>query len=101
MVSLYRLSASAQADLLEIGRFTQQRWGREQRLRYLGQLEIALDRLARHPEMGAPCDSIHAGYRAYSVGRHRVFYRLGPDSTVEVIRILHQAMSDQLLTSSQ
>jgi toxin ParE1/3/4 len=99
-MSLYRLTAAAHADLLEIGRFTQQKWGRRQRIQYLERLEATLTRLANNPEMGKRCDSIRAGYRTYPVGRQRLFYRPGPDGTVEVIRILHQAMSDQLLVSS-
>jgi toxin ParE1/3/4 len=98
---LYRLTAAAHADLLEIGRFTQQKWGRRQRIQYLKRLEAALTRLAVHPEMGTRCDAIRAGYLAYPVGRHRIFYRLGQDGVPEVIRILHQAMSDQLLSVSE
>ena len=71
----FRLTAKARADLLEIGRYTQRTWGRDQRNRYLSHLDEAFHLLAQEPDRGRPCDEIRQGYRKYYVGRHVIFYR--------------------------
>jgi len=87
----FRLTATARADLLDIGHYTQQTWGREQRNRYLFRLDEAFHLLAREPDRGRPCDDIRPGYRRYHLGRHVIFYRqIGED--IEIIRILHERM---------
>lgn len=87
----FRLSSQAQADLRDIGRYTQRTWGREQRNRYLAQLDDAFHLLAREPDSGQACEAIRPGYRRYAVGRHLIFYRLSHD-TIDIIRILHERM---------
>jgi toxin ParE1/3/4 len=86
-----RLTAKARADLKSIGRYTQDTWGREQRNKYLAQLDHCFHMLAQEPHKGRPCDDIRKGYRKYHVGRHLIFYRqTGKD--IEIIRILHDRM---------
>lgn len=87
----FRLTAKARDDLKSIGRYTQQRWGREQRNIYLAQLDEGFHVLARDPQKGRPCDDIREGYSKYRVGRHLIFYReLG--GGIEIVRILHERM---------
>ena len=87
----FRLTVKARADLLDIGRYTQQTWGRDQRNRYLSRLDEAFHLLARERDRGRPCDDIRQGYRKYHLGRHVIFYRqTGED--IEIIRILHERM---------
>jgi toxin ParE1/3/4 len=87
----FRLTAKATADLKSIGRYTQDTWGREQRNKYLRQLDDSFHMLAQEPHKGRPCDDIRGGYRKYHVGRHLIFYRqAGKD--IEIIRILHDRM---------
>lgn len=87
----FRLSALAKADLKDIGRYTQKTWGREQRNRYLAQLDASFHDLAQTPQKGRRCDDIREGYRKYQVGRHVIFYRQNDDD-IEIIRILHDRM---------
>jgi toxin ParE1/3/4 len=87
-----RIKAAARADLKGIARYTQQTWGREQRNRYLTEMDQTFVRLAENPELGEACDRVRAGYRIFPVGNHRIFYRLGADKAVEIIRILHKRM---------
>jgi toxin ParE1/3/4 len=87
----FRLSVKARADLIEIGRYTQRTWGREQRNRYLAGLDEAFHLLSRDSHRGRSCDDIRQGYWKYHVGRHVIFYRQsGVD--IEIIRILHERM---------
>lgn len=43
------LSGKAKADVKEIGRYTQQRWGVEQRNRYLGELDACFQKIGANP----------------------------------------------------
>ena len=86
-----RMTKKAIQDLKEIGRFTQETWGREQRNRYLSKLDECFEMIAIQPLIGKDCDYIRAGYRKYHVGRHLIFYRKKADH-VEIVRILHDRM---------
>jgi toxin ParE1/3/4 len=87
----FRLTKLAKADLRSIGRYTEKTWGREQRNRYLAQLDGSFHALANNPEKGRSCDEIRQGYRKYQVGRHLVFYRPA-EGGIAIIRILHERM---------
>jgi toxin ParE1/3/4 len=87
----FRLTAKARADLRDIGCYTQEVWGREERNHYLSRLDEAFHLLAREPNMGRSCDDIRPAYRKYHQGRHVIFYpQSGED--IEIIRILHERM---------
>lgn len=87
----FKLTRAALRDLLEIGRFTQERWGDPQARRYLTQLDARFRSLARTPASGRRCDEIRPGYWRYHEGRHVIFYRVASKS-VEIVRILHERM---------
>ena len=87
----FRLTQKAKDDLKRIGRFTQQKWGREQRNRYLSRLDNGFQMVARQPEIGKPCDYIRPGYRKLHIGRHLIFYRQS-DTHIDIVRILHDRM---------
>ena len=88
----YLLTGAARRDLLDIGRFTKGKWGKRQRDKYLNQLDDAFKLLARQPDIGRNAEDIKPGYRKFSQGSHLIFYRAGSDSTIVVIRILHNSM---------
>ena len=89
----YRITRAAKADLLEVGRFSEQRWGATQRRQYLALLERAFRQIADYPRIGKRCDEIRKGYFQMVARRHIIFYRLGDDGQVEIIRMLHQSVS--------
>jgi len=86
-----QLRAAAREDLKYIGRYTQQKWGREQRNQYLALLDHSFHLLANDPHLGRSCDDIRLGYRKHEVGKHVVFYRLN-NGYLEIVRILHGRM---------
>ncbi|WP_419662583.1 type II toxin-antitoxin system RelE/ParE family toxin [Desulfosarcina variabilis] len=88
---LFRLTAKAVDDMKSIGRFTERKWGREQRNRYLAMLDSSFNTIAYQPEIGTACGYIKKGYRKYHVGRHLIFYRQ-ENQDIEIIRILHDSM---------
>ena len=87
---MFRLTGLAMQDL-RIGRYTQKTWGREQRNRYLSNLDASFHLLAQDPQRGQACDDIRPGYRKYHVGRHLIFYHESL-AGLEIIRILHERM---------
>jgi len=91
----YYTTALAKSDLQEIGRFTQQRWGRKSRIEYLGRLQSVCNRLAANPSLGRSRDELPQGVLSFPVGRHLIIFRLEDAGQVLIIRVLHQAMDYQ------
>jgi toxin ParE1/3/4 len=90
-MATYRLSARAEADLIDIGDYTLNNWGADQALRYLNALEACCESLVARPEMGRACEHVRPGLRRMECGRHVVFYRI-ESGGIMVSRILHQRM---------
>lgn len=88
----FTLTIMAKADLKEIAKFTQSRWGREQRNLYLQMLDVTFQQLAANPQRGKDCGEIRTGYRKLNVGSHIIFYRQTLTDTIEIVRILHGHM---------
>jgi len=91
------LTHAAKADLKAIARYTEKTWGREQRNRYLMQMDSTFKRLVELPNLGRQCDEISAGYRQFPVGKHLIFYRTHPEE-IEIVRILHERMDVEQLS---
>jgi toxin ParE1/3/4 len=96
----FTLTKLAMDDLREIGRYTQQHWGREQRNVYLRMLDGAFHQLAANPHKGKTCDEIRNGYRKFTAGSHIVFYRQKSVEAIEIVRILHGRMDIEARLSS-
>jgi toxin ParE1/3/4 len=88
----FLLTFAARKDIIDIGRFTSEKWGKRQRDKYLKQLDDAFRLLARLPEIGRDAENIKPGYKKFSQGSHIIFYRAGTESRIVVIRILHNSM---------
>lgn len=88
----FYLTHAAKADLTDIGRYTQKKWGVVQRDKYLTMLDGCFQNLAVEPLKGRDCSDIRDSYRKYSVGSHVIFYRQVADNTIEIVRILHGRM---------
>ena len=88
----FALTNEAKADLKAIARFTEKRWGKEQRNLYIKQFDDAFHFLAATPSAGKSCDYIKTGYRLFPQGSHILFYKAGAISKVEIVRILHKSM---------
>jgi len=88
----FLLTAAARKDIIDIGHFTAEKWGKRQRDKYLKQLDDAFRLLSRQPEIGRDAEDIKSGYKKFSQGSHIIFYRSGTESKIVVIRILHNSM---------
>lgn len=87
----FLLTNAAQNDLVGIAKFTQQRWGVDQRNKYLAQLDDTFHQLADNPELGKICDYIKRGYRKFPIASHVIYYRASSNQ-IEIIRVLHKRM---------
>jgi len=88
----FSLTKRAMADLMEIGRYTQERWGIEQRNKYLTLIDACFQQLAENPARGKDCCDISKGYRKINVGSHVIFYRQRNKNSIEIVRVLHGRM---------
>ena len=82
---------SARADLEDIARYTERRWGAARKRLYLDALRDRFAQLRTSPGLGAARDDVRSGYRSIASGSHVVFYRETADS-IEILRVLHQRM---------
>jgi toxin ParE1/3/4 len=98
----YRLSADADADLLNILEHSGRQFGASQRRIYAELIEEALALVAADPERNGSTDrgAIEPGFRSYPVrlagrkrtaSRHILFYKREGNGIL-VLRILHDAM---------
>lgn len=104
----YRISQDARADIVDVLRHSQTQFGLAARRRYQGLILTALDTIAAEPDRigSSSRDEIEPGLRSFHLvhcrsrspagkvhrPRHILFYRLGDDEVIEVVRILHDAM---------
>lgn len=88
----FDLTRTAQADLMSIARFTQERWGVRQRNAFLKEIDRLFRDLAGNPMLGRACDDIRAGYRKLPHGSHVIYYKPLDGDELLIVRILHAAM---------
>jgi toxin ParE1/3/4 len=90
-MATYRLRQAAARDLLELGRYTQQRWGAAQRRKYIARVKARLQVLADRQSLGVVRSDVAPGYRSFGEARHVIFYSERPDG-IDVVRVLHERM---------
>jgi toxin ParE1/3/4 len=86
-----RLTVAARRGLLGIGRYTLDRWGEDQCVTYLTELDRRFRTLVDNPHSGRACDEIRPGCWRARQGRHVIFYRFDAKEVV-IVRILHERM---------
>jgi len=86
-----RITPRAREDLKNIGRYTEQTWGKPQRNLYLKRLETRFKWLAVSPLLGRHRREICEGYYSFPEGQHVVFYLIGSE-TINIIGTPHKDM---------
>ena len=86
----YKLTTEADADLLEIFRYTFEHWGEEQAERYLASLEEAFENIASRKAPARVFLREPQQVLVLKCQRHFVFYLLSPSPII--IAILHERM---------
>ncbi len=87
----YRVTPRAQNDLKNIGRYTEQNWGKSQRNTYLKDFENRFVWLAENPQLGKHRNDISEGYHSFPEGQHVVFYLIDKQH-INIIGIPHKDM---------
>lgn len=87
----FRVSKAAQADIREIGRYTQEQWGRDQRRVYLDGLNDRFQHLANTPMLAAERQEFDPPVRIYPYQKHLIVYVI-EDGGILIVRVLHQRM---------
>ena len=91
-MSTFSLTQRAKADLKSIAKFTEKRWGRDQRCIYIKQFDDTFHVLSDAPEIGNNCDYIKENYQKFPLCNHIIFYRVTSQKNIQIIRILHKNM---------
>ncbi|MCX7115703.1 MAG: type II toxin-antitoxin system RelE/ParE family toxin [Gammaproteobacteria bacterium] len=89
---LYVLTEQSKQDLIQIRRFTVERWGNEQSINYLGELKKTLRLLSEMPAMGKSCfDDLGKSSYRFPCGSHVIYYLTMPNNKIVIVAILHQS----------
>ena len=91
-----RIREVAARDLEAIGLESRLEWGDARMRRYLTELVNTFDTLGAVPGLGRACDELFKGCRRFPVGSHVIFYEVGQDGAVEIVRVLHGRMQHDL-----
>lgn len=91
MTNSYRVTPRAQQDLINIGRYTLEMWGKKQRNLYLRAIEQRFRLIADNPYMGRHRPDVKEGYYSFPQGSHVIFYLIH-DNGIDIIGVPHQRM---------
>ena len=86
------LTEEAQIDLDAIGSYTLERWGPQQVIRYLTQIDESFHSLGRTKANDRDESRIQPRLLSVKSGSHVIFFRRRENGDAEVLRILHQRM---------
>ncbi len=96
---MFTISKEAEKDLRAIGRHTQQKWGADQRRKYLSGIERQFHFLASNPLACPERGEFTPAVRIHHHGSHLIVYTAG-DAEITILRVLHQQMdTSQHLTA--
>ncbi|MDX7992318.1 type II toxin-antitoxin system RelE/ParE family toxin [Xenorhabdus littoralis] len=87
----YRLTPDAQADLIEIRRFTVQQWGKMQSEKYLSELQQTFRLLAVTPALGRGRPDVGAEVLSFPHVSHVIYYIIHERQPV-IFGVLHKRM---------
>lgn len=91
-MATYKFTNNAVKDLTAIWEYTRNTWSEKQADHYYRLLIEACSDIAKDPKSGKDYPDIYPGLKGKRATKHILFYRLMPDKTVEIIRILHERM---------
>ena len=90
-MALFKVSKKAGFDLVEIGRYTENKFGINQRNKYLDLINFKFIQLSHEPSIGFSCNEIRKGYFRLTIEKHIIFYRKYSYG-IRIIRVLHHKM---------
>ncbi len=88
----YRLTPDAQADLIEIRRYTLEQWGEIQSKKYLSELRQTIRLLSEAPAIGKQRPDIGSDIYSFPSASHLLYYTLSKQQLI-VFGVLHKSMA--------
>lgn len=85
------IALDAENDLIEIGAYTESRWGTDQRGRYIMVLVDRFNWLLENPTHGKNRDVIKKGYYSFHQEKHEIFYTFST-TKLTILAVLHERM---------
>ncbi|MCX2760532.1 type II toxin-antitoxin system RelE/ParE family toxin [Vibrio sp. Sgm 22] len=70
----YKLSSAAQSDLIEIRRYTLERWGQTQWTAYFSELKQSMELLASNKLLGIAVSELRQDYFRFPLKHHVIYY---------------------------
>ena len=92
----YRLSEDAEVDIRRLYRYGIETFGLTQADLYFDGLFERFGQIAERPHLYPSVEHIRPGYRRSVFGVHSIYYRVGPDGRVDIMRILGREDTDAL-----
>ena len=89
-----RYHSLARRDFVGIADWSVHQWGKARTRRYLEEIEAQVRLIAENPMVGHDAGLPREGLRRIAAGRHVIFF-LADHATVEIVRILHEAMDTE------
>lgn len=87
----FKVSAKAEADLYDIGLYTQNKFGIKQRNRYLDEIVEKFQVLAKQPKLGQNRSTLKTECYSSLINSHVIFFQRHSYG-IRIIRVLHQSM---------
>ncbi|HBV77422.1 MULTISPECIES: type II toxin-antitoxin system RelE/ParE family toxin [Vibrio] len=88
----YKISSAAQADFIEIRRYTLKHWGLTQWVNYFSELKQCMALLANNEQMGIAVTELGEHYYRFPLKNHVIYYIRKPDHIV-IAAVLGKYMS--------
>lgn len=88
----YVLTDAAESGLRAIVRYTRKHWGDDQVRRYVRELEVGINRLAKAEGVYSDLGEIHPDLRVSHCEHHYVFCLPRVDGPALIVAILHERM---------
>ena len=88
----YKLSSAAQSDLIEIRRYTLERWGKTQWTTYFSELKQSMELLANNQLLGIAFFELGQNYFRFPL-KHHVIYYIQKREHIVIAAVLGKNMS--------
>ncbi len=86
-----KITDTAKNQLVEIGEYTEQKWGALQKKAYLERIKENIYILSEDPERGRKRNEVKTNISSFAVGRHVIFY-IYDNERIQIMAILHERM---------
>ena len=94
-MTICKYTDSAKRDLHDIIEYTVTPWGKQQTIKYLGELERTSIILSHNPNTGTVRNDIYPKLLSFAIKKHVIYY-LKQKEGIVVVRILYASMCHKL-----